>query len=376
MIEEIVLKNKEKIKIVYILPTLDRGGAERFFVDLIKNLDVNKFDPQLLLYKGGGDWGKELIDLGLELKILSKKPGFDLINFWQIYRYLKKSKAEIVHVQLGFYVILAAYLAGVKKIVFTEVNINLDETKIYRSLKRLILPLATKIIAVSVAVKKDLAKRYRLKIDNISVVYNGIEVDNFPAQALKTEAERKARFKGSKTNFVFATLGRLEEQKGQKYLIKAFKEAKLKNSKLIIAGEGSLRNNLQKLISRLKLRSQVELSGPVQAREFFQKIDAFILPSLWEGMGIVLVEAALSARPVIFFDIPGASEVLNKDNAWPVKLKNIKELAKTMAVVKDNYNEPELALKVLKARTEMLKRFSIKNIAKIHEDIYLKLLND
>lgn len=366
----------EKIKIVYILPTLDRGGAERFFVDLIKNINFNKFSPYLLLYKASGDWVKEFSGLGVEIKVLKKKPGFDLINFFKIYSYLRKLKADIAHAQLGFYGVLAAHLARTKKIVFTEVNVNLDESSLYRFLKRLILPLADRIIAVSLAVKTDMSWRYNLSLDKIVVVYNGIEVNNFPALTLQTEAERTARAKRGKTNFVFGTLGRLEKQKGQKYLIKAFKEAKLKNTKLVIAGEGSLKASLQKLISRLKLNSQVELRGAVKAQEFFQEIDVFILPSLWEGMGIVLVEAALSARPIIFFDIPGANEVLSEDNAWPVKLKNVKALAKEMKIVKDSYNQPDIALRVLKARTEMLKRFDIKEIAKIHENIYLALLKD
>lgn len=365
----------KKIKITYVIPTLDRGGAERFFVDLIKNLDQEIFEPSLLLYKKSGDWQKELDDLGVKVIVLKKEKSFDVVNFWKICRNLRSIKPDIVHTQLGgdIYGVLAASLVGVKKIISTEVNINLKETKFYNKVKSFILKFSDKIIAVSEAVKADASKRYGYSEKKAVVIFNGIEVENFPLLALKTLAERK--LKTGKINCVFGTIGRLEEQKGHKYLIRAFKESKLTDAKLIIAGQGSLHRPLESLIKKLRLKTRVELRGAVRASEFFKEIDIFVFPSLWEGMGIVLVEAALSGRPVIFSDVLGANEVLDKDMAWPLKAKNKKSWSDEMVRLKDNYNSPETALKVLKARKSMLSRFDIKLIAKQHQDLYISLLN-
>lgn len=375
-------KINEKIRITYILPTLDFGGAERFFVDLIKSLDLKKFEPSLLLYKRGGPWQKELDDLGIEVRLLNKKRVFDLLNFFKICSQLRKLKPQIVHTQLGadIYGVLAARLVGVKKVVSTEVNINSKETKLYNLVKRFSLKFVNKVIAVSRAVKEDAKTRYGIRAKKLELIYNGIVIDNFPLLPLKTEEERLARkpFGSSrkrKVSLIFATIGRLEEQKGHKYLIKAFKKSKLKNAKLLIAGEGSLRPRLERQIARLKLKSQVELVGQVKASDLYKEIDVFVLPSLWEGMGIVLVEAALSGRPVLFNNIPGANEVLSSDNAWPLKLKNEKAWSQAMINIHDNYNLPETALKVLKARKEVVERFDIKVISKEHQDLYFKLLS-
>lgn len=364
----------KKIKITYILPSLDRGGAERFFVDLIKNLNKDTFEPSLLLYKRSGDWQKELDSLGVKVVLLEKKRRFDILNFWKMYKSLKSLRPDIVHTQLGadIYGVLAAKLAGVEKIISTEVNINLKETKLYNYIKTFSLKFSDKIIAVSEAVKLDASKRYGYKEEKVVVIYNGIEIKNFPLLALKTLSERSE--KSGKINCIFGTIGRLEEQKGHKYLINAFKDSGLKDSRLIIAGQGSLRWSLESLIARLKLKSRVELRGAVVASEFFKEIDVFVFPSLWEGMGIVLVEAALSGRPVIFSDVPGANEVLNKDIAWPLKAKSFTSLSAEMVNIKNNYNSPAVALKILKARESVCSRFDIKLIAQEHQVLYLSLL--
>ncbi|MDD2584280.1 MAG: glycosyltransferase [Bacteroidales bacterium] len=374
-------KEIEKIRITYILPTLDFGGAERFFVDLIKNLDLKKFEPSLLLYKKSGPWQKELDDLGIEVRQINKKYTFDIFNFIKICRELRRLKPQIVHTQLGadIYGVLAARLVGVKKVVSTEVNINSKETKLYNLVKRISLKFVNRVIAVSEAVREDAKRRYGVKAKKLELIYNGIVINNFPLLPLKTEEERLARkplglSRKRKVSFIIGTIGRLEEQKGHKYLIRAFKKANLKNAKLLIAAEGSLRPALERQVTRLKLKSQVELVGQVKASDFYKEIDAFVLPSLWEGMGIVLVEAALSGRPVLFNNIPGANEVLNNDNAWPLKVKNEKDWAQAMINIHDNYYSPETALKVLKARREVLERFDIKLIAKEHQDLYDNLL--
>lgn len=375
-------KQEKKIRITYILPTLDHGGAERFFVDLIKNIDLKKFEPSLLLYKRRGSWQKELDDLGIEVRLLNKRFKFDLLNFFKICREIKKLKPEIVHTQLGadVYGVLAARLVGVKNIISTEVNINFKESSFYNLIKSFSLKFVKRVVAVSLAVKEDARLRYGIKDKKMELIYNGIVVENFPLLALKTEPERLSRKtylaknKRIKTDFVLGTIGRLEEQKGHKYLIRAFKKAGLNKSKLLIAGDGSLKKSLTKQISRLKLNSQVELVGLVKASDFFKEIDVFVFPSLWEGMGIVLLEAALSGRPVIFSDIAGANEALDSTTAWPLRVKSDKDWARQMLELRDSYNSPEVALKVLRARKKVLDNFDIKIIANKHEVMYQKLL--
>jgi glycosyltransferase involved in cell wall biosynthesis len=366
---------KPKIKITYILPTLDQGGAERFFVDLIKNLDLALFAPRLILYKRGGEWQKELEKLGIPLVILKKRFKFDLGNFRVLVKSLAEDKPDIVHTQLGgdIYGVLAAKIVGVKTIISTEVNTNLNEGGIYNLIKKFVSRLTTKVIAVSLAVKTDYLKRYGASPDKVVVIYNGIETKKFLAAAVKSSVgaslENNCR-QEKKPPFIFGTIGRLEKQKGQKFLIAAFADFKNYNAKLLIAGQGSLDKKLQAQIKANGLQEKVELVGAVQASEFLHSINAFVLPSLWEGMGIVLVEAALAGKPIIASAVGGISEVLSDDTAWLVKSGDEHDLAVKMLEVFKNIDSPLIRSRVEKLKEDVSRRFDILKITKEHEELY------
>ncbi len=369
----------KKIKITYIIPTLDRGGAERFFVDLIKNLDKEKFEPSLILYKKGGEWLKELEALNLNIVILEKKKRFDLRNFLEIKKAIKKIKPDIIHTQLGadIYGVLAGRLAGVKKIMTTEVNTNNDEGSFYNLVKHFSLRFANKVVAVSQAVKEETKRRYALKSNKLEIIYNGIELGRFKLALRKFNDN-------DRPDFVFGTIGRLSEQKGHKYLIRALAKTKNKKAKLFIAGEGELKVELEEEIKALKLTRRVKLVGRVIAPDFLASLDAFVLPSIWEGMGIVLVEAALSGLPIIATRVGGISEVIGEEEAWLVNLeigkdKNLAEdklvgaLSLGLDNLINNYNTVEVAAKIEKANKRVRDNFDIKEISRQYENLYQRI---
>lgn len=356
-------ENNSLIKIAYIIPTLDSGGAERFFVDLIKNLDRNKFEPRLILYKRGGEWLKELEALGIRFDILEKKKLLDLSNFRNIVRAIKKDKPDIVHTQLGgdIYGVLAARLCGVKRIISTEVNTNVAEMKIYNLVKRFSLRFATHIVAVSSAVAEDALKRYKLDPGKLEVIYNGIEIDKF-------RREIKGRLNTDK--IILGSIGRLEEQKGYKYLINAIAKLEHKNTELRIAGAGSLKSDLEKQIKDLNLQERIKLVGLVDSSKFFFEIDAFILPSLWEGMGIVLAEAMTAGKIIIATDVGGIKEVLKNDFAYLVPAGNEEALALKIDELCGIFDSPKIISMKTFAQEEAIKRFDIKKITKDYERLY------
>ena len=369
----------KKIKITYIIPTLDRGGAERFFVDLIKNLDREKFEPSLILYKKGGEWLKELKALNFKIIILEKKRRFDLRNFLAIRKAIKEIGPDIIHTQLGadIYGVFAGRLAGVEKIMTTEVNTNNDEGFFYNLVKRSSLRFVNRVVAVSQAVKEETKRRYTLKSDKLEVIYNGIELNRFKLPIRNFDDKNKS-------DFIFGTIGRLSEQKGQRYLIRAFAKTKNKKAKLFIAGEGELKAEFEEEIKALKLTKRVKLVGRVVAPDFLASLDAFVLPSLWEGMGIVLVEAALSGLPIIATRVGGVPEVVSGEEAWLVDIENemdknlvedrlVKALSLELDNLINNYNKVEVAAKIEKANKRMRDNFDIKKVSRQYENLYQKI---
>jgi len=360
------MKNR-KIKIDYIIPTLDKGGAERFFIDLLKHLDLNKFAPRLVLYKKGGDWLEEIKYLSIDFVVLEKKNKIALKNFYSLYKTIKKRKPDIVHTQLGgdIYGVLAARLSGIKKIITTEVNTNQDESFLYNLIKRISLKFVTMVVAVSLAVASDARKRYKLRSEKVIVLYNGIDLNRFIPAPEKNLLEFSKR-----RSFVFGSVGRLSEQKGYIYLIQAMAKIRNNRIKLKIAGDGYLREKLEEEIKKNNLTGRVSLVGHVNTAEFLKTIDAFVLPSIWEGMGIVLVEAALAGVPIIATKVGGIVEVVNKDSAILVEPKNSDNLAKEMIKLRDNINTLEIAAKIERAAKEVKEKFDIKKITLKYQEVY------
>jgi glycosyltransferase involved in cell wall biosynthesis len=118
----------KKIKVLYVIPTLDFGGAERIMVDLARLLDRKKFTVKIVCMKRAGELASGLDATAVELVVMER--GMTPAAFWKLYKLISASKPDIVHTHLfgaDVFGIIAARLAGVKKVVSTEHNINYSE---------------------------------------------------------------------------------------------------------------------------------------------------------------------------------------------------------------------------------------------------------
>lgn len=360
---------QNKIKVVHILPTLDKGGAERLTVDLLLNIDQTIFAPTLILFKRGGEWLKELEDRHIPVIVLEKKWQLDIKNFWLLLKALRKIKPQIVHTHLGgdVYGRLAAKLLGAPLIISTEHNINRDEGWLQNILKRITNRLADKIIAVSEAVKKDVIKRYNTPAEKITVILNGLEVNKFLAYQKSTEPKN--------TGVIFGTMGRLSQQKGQKILIAAWERLQDKSSTCLIAGSGSLAQELEADIREKKLEKRVKLVGQMaNPAAFLQSLNAFIFPSLWEGLGIALLEAGLIGLPIIASDVDGIPEIVDETTGWLVPAGDAAALSEKINWLAANLNSPEVKQKTEKMKQKVIDNFSISKIAGKYQSLYKELL--
>lgn len=361
------MENK-KIKITHILPELGYGGAERLLVDLLKNIDRDKFNVEVICLIKGGDFVEDLAEIDVPVKILGKRGKLGLAMMWRLKKYLVETQPDIVHTHLfagDFWGRVAAYLAGVKIIISTEHNINTSEGKLKDWLKSKTNRLATKIIAVSRSVKNYTIKKYQTPAEKISVIYNGIDISRFSFESVDFN-----------NKIIFGTVGRLTKQKGHKYLISAFKKVsqKLPEAELWIVGEGELRDDLTKQIAKLNLTEKVKLLGtrkniPAMLNEF----DIFVMPSVWEGLGIVVLEAMASGLPIIASDVDGLSELVkDNQNGLLFESKNIEQLSQKMTELVQNET---LADKFSRAGREMVENnFDLKKVVREYEEVYVDVL--
>lgn len=360
--------NDKKIKIAYIIPALDAGGAERFILDLIKNLNRDIFSPTLVLFSHGGFFVEEARGMGIDVIILQKNFKFDPFNFFKLYQTIKRLKPAIVHTQLGgdIYGRFVACLLEVPVIISTEQNVQTGESFLIRRMKKCTARAAHKIVAISKAVKADTMKRYGVLESKMELIYNGLEIDKFLV------SERRPRSK----RLIIGSVGRLTAQKNYSLLIDALSDLKDYDFECRLVGEGELRGELEQKIKDLDLGDRVKLLGLQQnIKGFLSDLDVFVLPSLWEGLGIVLLEAGLAGLPVIASRVDGICEVI-EDGQTGILFDsgNRADLVSKLKSVLDNQDPEKIMSLGLNLQVDVRTRFGIKIIAKQYQDLYLSLL--
>jgi len=219
----------------------------------------------------------------------------------------------------NFPAILSKILFNNKSKIITTIHTNpeiyfLKKNIPYVFFIKILYPFSDLIITVSKEAKNTLISKYNFsKIDQkIKVLYNGYNISEYIEKS-KEPLENKYK-KLFKNSFVFINIGRLMEPKGQWFLIRSFKKVieKYSNAKLIILGEGKLREKLQELINKLNLQNNVYLLGRQKnPYKFLRHSDCFVFSSLWEGFPNVLVEALSLNLPIISTDCKtGSREIL------------------------------------------------------------------
>lgn len=349
---------KENKKILFFQPSLRAGGAERFSLDLAKELRNSGYDVSFLLFADGGYFLEEAQEAGFVVTVLKKHFKLDLVNFVRAKREIRRLRPDTIVCRLGAN-LYGPYLKGRAKLLSIEDNVNQNESKLMSYLKSLAYKKTDIIIAVSETVKKDVIKRYGVLSDKISVIYNGLDFSRFPNY-----------FKENNKVPVIASMGRLVPQKNYSLLISALAEIGL-DFKCLIAGEGRKRAILETMIKNLGLESKVFLVGlKKDVGRFMSDADIFVLPSLWEGLGIVVLEAGYYGLPVLVSDIESVGEIISDRNGFVFKTNSKQDLVEKLTYLLENLYSQEILEKGAILKEDVSNKFSIKEMT----GHYIKIL--
>ena len=289
--------------------------------------------------------------------------------FWG-FRKLRELKPDIIHshsADMGFFISFAARFYRIP-VVSTCHGISFDD-KQYFFLKRLAEKFFLrysgfkKIIVVD---KNGLEILEKAGIKKGIYVPNGVDIHKF---------ERKQEKKSDgMTRFLF--VGRLEKQKGLEYLIHAAKFLKGKNDfEIIIAGDGEEAENLKKTAIEFEVEYIVKFTGKLSEHaliEQYMRCDIFVLPSLWEGLPLTLLEAAAAGLPIIATEVGGIPSVFaHGENALLVKAQDSRELAGKMQKL---MGDKELQKTLSTSARKLAEKYSWENSAKQLETVYKKYI--
>lgn len=308
--------------------------------------------------------------------IVTRHP-FDLSSLLQLRKLLKFKKPSIICCH-GYKPAILSLLAkaglNIPMIAFARGHTGEDlKVKIFEYLERKALKFSDMVVAVSQGYAEYLKER-GVSAERIRVVLNAIDINKF-IPFIEQRDQKRHELGFSKDEFLIATAGRLSPEKAQKDLILAFQHVrnKFSNVQLLLCGDGSLRNNLEKLVRSCDIRNVHFLGFRKDIDEIMPAIDLFVLPSLTEGLPNVVLEAFATATPVIATAIGGVPElVIDGENGFLVPASNPDLLTK--AIIK-GLRSPEL-MKIMgrngyeKVKTE----FSLERQSVEIEGLYRSLL--
>lgn len=367
------------IKIIHIIPNLESGGGQRHLLDVIKHSDKTKFIHKIIVLKQAGMLENDFRKTEAELFILNQKTKANIQTLYRTIKIIQKEKPEIVVTNFfggHFYGRIAAKLIGGVKIVGIEDVIHKREVFYKIWIKKYLLnKLADVTIACSGEVKDWIIKYENAPKEKIEVIYYGVDIGRFIPK--NNNIDKLA----DKKEVIIGTVAILKKQKGISYLIRAFREINkfFPQTRLWLIGGArqNLPDNEEKFLKQLTqdlgLKDKITFWGDRKdIPEMLGKMDIFVLPSLFEGFGIVILEAWAARLPIIASHLKCIEEyAAHKKNILFSKPGDANDIfQKISCIIKDDL----LRKKIAKEGFSQVQNFDIKKIVEKYEKVFLEIL--
>jgi glycosyltransferase involved in cell wall biosynthesis len=368
----------KKTRVLFVIGSMSGGGAERQAIHYLRYLDRCRYEPALYLHYRRGEFLNQIPD---DVPVTAfwdrhRPPRLNLPG--RIFGMQVRDLAQVLTIQqidvlcsVTFLASLVAYRAVQRRptpwLAIEMADPRLDfahQVKRFRSVKRLLLARAYRhadyAIAVSEGCREGMQRSYRLSKERIVVVRNFVDID---------EIDRLARQPApcpESASFHIVTLGRLDKQKGQIYLLQAMESLVHRrgraNVRLDIAGQGPLEDELKSFVQDRKLQDHVRFVGFLENPfALIARSQLFCLPSIYEGLPLALLEGMACRVPVLATDCPsGPLEVLDGGRLGRlVPPGDAEGLADAIEDAMDHY--PDWLARVAGARQRIEREFSVEN---------------
>ena len=367
------------VKILFLTNDLGLGGVQRLTVDFANFINKNDFEPWVatLFSRPESFFYRDKLGSDIELRSFNFRAWWDLPNWWKFYRFLKKENFQIVFTQLflsDFIGRICAWLAGTPVIVTEIQNIIPNLPKRYIIIDRLLRGITDVCISATGAVTeyaKTIIEFPPQKVAEIPT--NAVDARRFNIQVDRKKV--RAGLGIPEDAKVIISVGRLVEQKGHVFLIKAAPKvlAKEPNAYFLIAGSGRLQNQLQLEIDALGISERFKLLGDRKdIPELLMSSDIFAFPSIFEGQGLILFEAFFSKIPIVASNTGGIPDVIWHENTGLlVNPSDPDDLSESILRL---LNNPAFAKKLAERALEKFGDRTMENSIKKLEALFKKLV--
>lgn len=373
----------ERISLVLAESGTAVGGTERVVWELATRLPKSRYDVQVWLSPAPGvdELAESLEAREIKVARVSEVDSrWDLRGMLATWVRLKRTRPTLLHVHHVWpaadrYLATLARAAGVSHLVVTEHIVGESHSEGQRTLKRRELAQADAVTAVCGAVADSLVRDYAVERARVRVVPNGADL---PDEEGERRAARRLRDDLGAETFkpLWVCAARLETQKGHAVLLDALAKLRARGLEFVVAfaGEGSLRGALEARTRELGLESRVRFLGQVETvGPLLSAADAVVLPSLWEGLPLSLLEAMARARAVVATRVGGIPEAVeDRLHGLLVAPEDVDALA---AALEELHQKADVGRRLgLAAAERMRERYTWGRVVDAFETVYDEVL--
>ncbi|MEW6096777.1 MAG: GT4 family glycosyltransferase PelF [bacterium] len=364
-----------KVNIMHLVYSLIRGGLEAGIVGRVNRLNSTYFNPSICCFIEGGPLTKLVRD-GIDVVELKKKEGNDFTLPFKLMNLFKKKHIHIVYTHNWGTLcegVIGAKLASVPIVIHQEHGTVIDvikSKKIRFWAQQFIFNFVDQITTVSESLRRLMIESLGIDKKKIITILNGVDIDRFKNKINRNKEREKLGLRTDEP--VIGTVGRLVPVKGHKTLLYSMLNLKkqIQGIKLLLIGDGPLRNELEELIKKLGLSENVLMLGEREdIPQLLKTMDVFVLPSLFEALSRTILEALASEVPVVTTSVGGNSEVIiHGSNGLLVPPQNPEKLAQAIITLlsdKDKSNAFRVA-----GRKLVEEKFSIQRMVEDDEKLF------
>ena len=372
-----------RIPVCLMVGSFQKGGAEEHVLQIIKNINQDRFVPLLAVMSDVGDLLPVFEKMGVSVCMIGKERASGLVRGYTRFKsvlrlrdFLKEHRAKVIHIHLvGCFMtgLIAGWLAGVGKRLISWHNIYDNSVRTWGSLTEIIGNIqsilriflgsfmADEIVAVSGMVAERNEAAFMVPHKKIHIVHNGI---TFPTPVREIPRPGKT--------LRVVSIGSLLVQKDQETMIRGVVAAASRGCdvELSIVGEGPERANLERLIDDLEGERCVSLMGlRSDVPQLLPEFDVFVMTSLWEGFSIALLEAMATGLPIIATAVGGNPEALDDHNTGIlIPPRNVGAFADALCWM--YRNSAERHQMGMRAQEAYVNRHTVQSMMKRLEDLY------
>jgi len=371
------------IRVSYLIGNLNKehGGAQQLLFDICRHLPDSEFDTTVYYMFGEGTYREHFENQGTTVVDLAASSNYDWTAFYELVKYLRLADYNIIHTNSpisGSWGRVAAKLSNTPNIVSVEHNVHTEYSRFTRTVNGLSLPLANTVVGVSQAVSDSYLnwEKFLLGDTHRETIWNGVDIEAIRDTFDRSDEVLQEFTPFLSEDFILGTMGRIHEQKGYNYLIRAFPEIKAHaaNVKLLVIGDGPKREQLEKVADQTGFSEDIYFTGYVpNVYPFLPNFDIAVFPSRWEGFGLTPIESMVAERPVVGTNIPPFREVIGNAGVL-VEPESSSALAeRIISLIQNQECRRELGRAGYERATE---KFSIERTVEEYASLYRALTNE